>query len=72
MKKKFNWSESSKKWRAKQRAAGLCIFGCGNPSTRPSGLCEACAKTGALNRRHHYKPVANNRGITGRPRIYAD
>lgn len=51
--------------RAENAAAGLCIDGCGNPSTKGSGLCDSCAasRTSAHQR---YRARLMALGLCGR------
>ena len=45
-----------KAYRARLAKRGLCIRGCGSKSTRPSGLCDACAaKTNEINKASYRK-----------------
>jgi hypothetical protein len=48
-------SEYGKSARAKHLAKDKCIWGCGEPSATPCGLCESCAEKNRKRRRARYK-----------------
>ena len=53
-------SEYNKDYRARRKAFGLCIWGCGRRSTKGSGLCDECAAKNNQKciSRHHEKRLS--------------